>query len=47
MKIQLGYETVTAIDDGGITLSFRGEKPNFLIPPVLSFEVISPRVLIL
>ena len=39
MVIKLGYETVKAIDDGGLKLSFLGQSPNLLIPPVLSLEV--------
>jgi hypothetical protein len=42
MVIKLGYETVKTIDDGGLKLSFLGQPPNLLIPPVLSLEVTQP-----
>lgn len=40
MLIKLGYETVKAIDDGGLKLSFLGSPPNIFIPPILSLEVL-------
>jgi hypothetical protein len=42
MVIKLGYEMVKVIDDGGLRLSFLGQSPNLLIPPVLSLEVTQP-----
>jgi len=45
MVIKLGYETVKAIDDGGLKLAFLGRPPNVLIPPVLSLEVLPAPIL--
>jgi hypothetical protein len=39
MKIRLGMQTVTAIDDGGIVLSLLTPKHITKIPPCLSLEV--------
>jgi len=39
MVIQLGYESVKAIDDGGVKLCFLGHPPDMHIPPLLSLEV--------
>lgn len=41
MKIRLGMETVTAANDGGISLSLLRNIPNIYIPPVLSIEATS------